>query len=119
MALEALSRRFGLSLSATGRRALRQASGFLEPDPELVEAATDLSRQIKAVGGNLNQIAVHLNREARLQGRAFPNRQELADLEAMERELKELARDVDRFLVHVARRRKARVDILLAREVSR
>lgn len=72
-ALDVLSGRLGVSRSALGRRVLRMAAGFLEPDAEMVEAMTDLSRQIKSVGGNLNQIAAHLNREARMQGRASPS----------------------------------------------
>jgi hypothetical protein len=89
------------------------AAGYLEPEPDLVEAVQDLSRQIKAVGGNLNQIAAHLNREARMQGRASPNRGQQAELEASRRALKVLAKDVDRLFVHAAKRRKARVEALL------
>ncbi|MCE6958038.1 helix-turn-helix domain-containing protein [Cereibacter sphaeroides] len=113
VALDALSRQLGLSRSGVARRVLRLASGFLEPEPELVAAAGDLARQMKAVGGNLNQIAAHLNREARLQGRASPDLRQLAEIEAAERELKALAREVERFLVHAARRRRARVESLL------
>lgn len=112
-ALDVLSGRMGLSRSALGRRVLRLAAGFLEPDPEMVEAMTDLSRQVKAVGGNLNQIAAHLNREALLQGRASPNKDQQAQIEASERALKALAKDVDRLFVHAAKRRKARVDAIL------
>lgn len=114
-ALDVLSGRMGLSRAALGRRVLRLAAGFLEPDPELVEAMTDLSRQIKAVGGNLNQIAAHLNREARLQGRASPSRDQQAQIEASERALKALAKEVDRLFVHAAKRRKARVETILRR----
>ena len=112
-ALDVLSGRLGLSRAALGRRVLRLAAGFLEPDPDMVEAMTDLSRQVKAVGGNLNQIAAHLNREARMQGRASPNRDQQAQIEASERALKALAKDVDRLFVHAAKRRKARVEALL------
>lgn len=115
-ALDVLSGRLGLSRAALGRRVLRLAAGFLEPDPEQIEAMTDLSRQIKAVGGNLNQIAAHLNREARMQGRASPSRDQQAQIEASERALKALARDVDRLFVHAAKRRKARVEALLRRD---
>lgn len=114
-ALDVLSGRMGLSRAALGRRVLRMAAGFLEADPELIEAASDLSRQIKAIGGNLNQIAAHLNREARMQGRASPDQKQRVQIEASERELKALAREVDRLLVHAARRRKARVDAILLR----
>lgn len=111
--LDALARRLGLSRAALGRRILRMAAGYLEPEPDLVEAVQDLSRQIKAVGGNLNQIAAHLNREARLQGRAAPNRDQHAQIAASRRALKGLAKDVDRLFVHAAKRRKARVEALL------
>jgi len=111
--LDALARRLGLSRAALGRRVLRMAAGYLEPEPDLVEAVQDLSRQIKAVGGNLNQIAAHLNREARLQGRASPSRDQQAQIAASLRALKGLAKDVDRLFVHAAKRRKARVEALL------
>ena len=114
-ALDVLSGRFGLSRAALGRRVLRLAADFLEPDPEMVEAMTDLSRQVKAVGGNLNQIAAHLNREALMQGRASPNREQQAQIEASERALKALAKDVDRLFVHAAKRRKARIETILRR----
>lgn len=114
-ALDVLSGRLGVSRAALGRRVLRMAAGFLEPDPDLIEAATDLSRQIKAVGGNLNQIAAHLNREARMQGRASPNARQLSDIEDAEKALKALSRDVDRLFVNAARRRKAHVDAILRR----
>lgn len=112
-ALDVLSGRMGLSRSALGRRVLRLAAGFLEPDPDMVEAMTDLSRQVKAVGGNLNQIAAHLNREALMQGRASPSRDQQAQIEASERALKALAKDIDQLFVHAARRRKARVEAIL------
>ena len=111
--LDVLARRLNLSRAALGRCVLRMAAGYLEPEPDLVEAVQDLSRQIKAVGGNLNQIAAHLNREARMQGRASPNRDQQAELEASRRALKVLAKDVDRLFVHAAKRRKARVEALL------
>lgn len=111
--LDALARRLGLSRAALGRRVLRRAAGYLEPEPDLVAAVQDLSRQIKAVGGNLNQIAAHLNREARLQGRAAPNRDQQAQIDASRRALKGLAKDLDRLFVHAAKRRKARVEALL------
>lgn len=114
-ALDLLSGRLGLSRAALGRRVLRMAAGYLEPDPELVKAMTDLSRQIKSVGGNLNQIAAHLNREARMQGRAAPSREQQAQIEQSERAMKALAREVDRVFVHAARRRRARVEALLQR----
>lgn len=112
---DGLAARLGLSRAALGRRVLRLAAGYLEPEPDLVEAVQDLSRQIKAVGGNLNQIAAHLNREVRLQGRASPNVDQRAQIEASERALKALAREVDALFVHAAKRRKARVDALLRR----
>lgn len=115
-ALDVLAGRAGVSRSALGRRVLRMAAGFLEPDADLVEAVSDLSRQIKAIGGNLNQIAAHLNREAVLQGRASPSAAQMAQVEASERDLKALARQIDGLFVHVARRRKARVDDLLRRD---
>lgn len=105
----------GLSRAALGRRVLRLAAGYMEPDPDLVEAVQDLSRQIKAVGGNLNQIAAHLNREARLQGRASTSRSQMREIETSERALKTLARELDGLFVHAARRRKARVEALLRR----
>lgn len=116
-AMDELAGRLGLSRAALGRCVLRLAAGYLEPEPELVEAARELSRQIKAVGGNLNQIATHLNREARLQGRASPSREQQAQIEASERALKALAKEADRLFVHTAKRRKARVEALL-RQIS-
>lgn len=110
-----LAGRLGLSRAALGRRVLRLAAGYLEPEPDLVEAVQDLSRQIKAVGGNLNQIAAHLNREVRLQGRASPNASQRAQIELSERALKALAKEVDALFVHSAKRRKARVEALLRR----
>ena len=114
-AFDGLAGRLGLSRAALGRRVLRLSAGYLEPEPDLVEAVQNLSRQIKAVGGNLNQIAAHLNREVRLQGRASPSGSQLREIETSERALKALAREVDGLFVHAARRRKARVDALLRR----
>ncbi len=110
---DSLARHHGLSRAALGRRVLRLAAGYLEPEPELVEAVQDLSRQIKSVGGNLNQIAAHLNREARMQGRASSSQNQRVQIEASERDLKTLARKVDALFVHAAKRRKARVETLL------
>lgn len=112
-ALDVLSGRMGLSRSAAARKVLRLASGFLEPDTELVQAVADLARQVKAIGGNLNQIAAHLNREARLQGRASPNRDQLRTIEASERDLKALAEEIEDTFVVAASRRKAMVEDLL------
>lgn len=112
-ALDVLSGRMGLSRSAAARKVLRLASGFLEPDAELVQAVTDLARQVKAIGGNLNQIAAHLNREARLQGRASPNRDQLRTIEASERDLKALAEQIEDTFVVAASRRRAKVEDLL------
>ncbi|WP_207100887.1 helix-turn-helix domain-containing protein [Paracoccus shandongensis] len=110
---DGLAGRLGFSRAALGRRVLRLAAGYLEPEPDLVEAVQDLSRQIKAVGGNLNQIAAHLNREVRLQGRASPHADQRAQIELSERALKALAKEVDALFVHAAKRRKARVEALL------
>lgn len=112
-ALDVLAGRVGLSRSAAARKVLRLASGFLEPDEHLSHAVADLARQVKAVGGNLNQIAAHLNREARLQGRAFPNREQLRSIEISERDLKELAERIEDIFVVAASRRRAMVDALL------
>lgn len=112
-ALDVLSGRMGLSRSAAARKVLRLASDFLEPDAELVEAITDLARQVKAIGGNLNQIAAHLNREARLQGRASPNRDQLQAIEISERDLKALAEQIEDTFVVAASRRRVKVEDLL------
>lgn len=113
-ALDVLAGRHGVSRAELSRRVLRRAAEFLEPEPELIEAVRDLANQIKLIGGNLNQIATHLNRDARFHGRASLSAAQWQRVEGHERDLKALARELDGLFVTVAKRRKARIaDIML------
>lgn len=116
-ALDVLAGRLGVSRAELSRRVLRRAADFLEADPEVSEAVRDLARQIKLIGGNLNQIAAHLNREARYQGRASLSAAQWKEVENAERELKALTRRLDALFLQAAKRRKARIADLL-REVG-
>lgn len=112
-ALDALAGRLGLSRSALGRAVLRLAADFIEPDDETLSAIRDLSRQIKTVGGNLNQIAAHLNREARMQGKASVSARQWQEVEAAQKDLRRFAGQIDDLFIYAAKRRRTRnADIL-------
>lgn len=66
--LDALAEQHKVSRSELTRKIVRLAAGFLAPDDDWSEAARDLTRQVKGIGGNLNQIAFHMNRDARETG---------------------------------------------------
>jgi transposase-like protein len=111
--IDRLAARQGVSRAGLARSVLRRASGFLEADPEVAEAVRELARQVKTIGGNLNQIASHLNREARQQGKASLSAARWKQIEATERDLKALARQLDGLFVHAVTRRRARLADLL------
>lgn len=112
-AIDTLVGQEGGSRAEIARRVLRRASAFLEADPAVAEAVRELSRQVKTIGGNLNQIASHLNREARLRGRASLPMARWLQVEQAEREVKALSRELDGLFVQAGRRRKARLADLL------
>ncbi|WP_313351234.1 hypothetical protein [Paracoccus sp. (in: a-proteobacteria)] len=55
--LDRIARNLDISRAALMSLALRQVAGFVAAEPDLVDALNDLSVQIRAVGGNINQIA--------------------------------------------------------------
>lgn len=112
-ALDVLCGRLNLNRSELSRHVLRKASDYLEPESELIQAIRDLTKEIKSIGGNLNQIAHHLNRDARFHGRASLSEAQWKQVEENERDLKALARSLDALFVNDVRRRRARnADIL-------
>ncbi|SED91177.1 helix-turn-helix domain-containing protein [Rhodobacter sp. 24-YEA-8] len=112
-AFDVLSGRMNLSRSELARQVLRRAADFLEPDEEVSQAVQDLTRQLKSIGGNLNQIAAHLNRDARFHGSAKPNSAQMKQVEGIEREVKSLAKRLDSLFQNTAGRRRAKVADLL------
>lgn len=112
-ALDVLAGRMGLSRSALARAALRQVSGFFEPDEDLIQIGTDLNREAKRIGNNLNQLAYHANRKALVSGRADISPADLAAIVNMRDELKQLSDLVTRLLVTKAKRRRGRLDQIL------
>lgn len=112
-ALDALAGRMGVSRAACAKQVLRRASGFFDPDDDLVEATRDLMREVKRIGTNLNQLVYHANRRALVTGQGEISDEDLASIVAMRDELAHVSSTVGRVIVTKARRRKVTVDQLL------
>ena len=59
--LDELAKKHGLSRAETARAVLTRAVDVFQAEPRETEALLDLTQQLHAVGGNLNQIARALN----------------------------------------------------------
>ncbi|MFC7067889.1 helix-turn-helix domain-containing protein [Brucella rhizosphaerae] len=112
-ALKAVAETRGLTISALSRSVLRRAAGFFDADPEVAKAALALSRELKKIGSNLNQVVYQINREPLLQGRAAPQPRHLTEIRAMQRTILSAADKVDTLLVHAVRRRLTTIEELL------
>ena len=112
-ALKAVAETRGQTISALSRSVLRRAAGFFDADPEVAKAALALSKELKKIGSNLNQVVYQINREALLQGRAAPQPRHLAEIRAMQRTILSAADKVDTLLVHAGRRRLTTIEELL------
>jgi len=112
-ALDAMAGRVELTRASFARTVLRRASGFFDPDDDLIEIGAELSREVRRVGNNLNQLAYHANRKALVSGSAEISPHDLATIIAMRDELKAVSDLVSKLIVTKARRRKARLDQIL------
>ncbi len=112
-ALDAAAGRAGMTRAAFAKTVLRQASGFFEPDEDLIQIGTDLNREAKRIGNNLNQLAYHANRKALVSGRADISPADLAAILNMRDELKQVSDLVTRLLVTKAKRRRGRLEHIL------
>lgn len=84
MAFDAFTGRLGLKSRADAlRRVCAVPAGFLEPDPDLSDALRDVSRELSAIGRNVNQLVATKNYEVR-RGQKLkltrPQQQLLSDL---------------------------------------
>lgn len=112
-ALDAQAGRLGMTRTEFARKALRRATGFFDPDDDLIELGSDLSREVRRIGNNLNQLAYHANRKALVSGRAEITPEDMAAIVAMRDELKLVSDLISKLIVTKAKRRKARVDHIL------
>lgn len=112
-ALDAQAGRFGMSRTAFARTVLRRSSGFFDPDEDLIQVGSDLSREVRRIGTNLNQLAYHANRKALVSGHSEISPADLAAIVAMRDELKKVSDVISRLIVTKAKRRKARIEQIL------
>lgn len=112
-ALDALAGRLGLTRASLARTVLRRASGFFDPDEDLIQVGSDLSREVRRIGTNLNQLAYHANRKALVSGHSEISPTDLAAIVAMRDELKKVSDVISRLIVTKAKRRKARIEQIL------
>lgn len=112
-ALDAQAGRFGMSRTAFARTVLRRSSGFFDPDEDLIQVGSDLSREVRRIGTNLNQLAYHANRKALVSGHSEISPADLAAIVAMRDELKKVSDVISRLIVAKAKRRKARIEQIL------
>lgn len=112
-ALDAQAGKLNLTRAAYARKALRRAAGFFDPDDDLIELGTELSREVRRIGNNLNQLAYHANRKALVSGQAEISPKDMAAIVAMRDELKLVSDLISKLIVTKAKRRKARVDHIL------
>ena len=65
-AFDAFTGRLGLASRADAlRRVCRVPAGFLEPDPDLANALSEVAGQLSAIGRNVNQLVATKNYETR------------------------------------------------------
>lgn len=112
-ALDALAGRLELTRASVARTVLRRASGFFDPDEDLIQVGSDLSREVRRIGTNLNQLAYHANRKALVSGHSEISPADLAAIVAMRDELKKVSDVISRLIVTKAKRRKARLEQIL------
>ena len=112
-ALDAVAGRMGLTRASLARTVLRRSSGFFDPDEDLIQVGSDLSREVRRIGTNLNQLAYHANRKALVSGHSEISPADLAAIVAMRDELKKVSDIISRLIVTKAKRRKARIEQIL------
>ncbi len=106
----------GETVSALSRRVLRRAGGFFDADREIAAAALKVSKELKKIGTNLNQVVYQINREAVLQGRGAPSNRHLQAIKDMQTSFARKAREVDQLLVRAGRVRLTTVAELIAKD---
>lgn len=112
-ALDAQAGRFGMTRTSFARTVLRRSSGFFDPDEDLIQVGSDLSREVRRIGTNLNQLVYHANRKALVSGHSEISPADLAAIVAMRDELKKVSDIISRLIVTKAKRRKARIEQIL------
>lgn len=101
-AIDNLAERLGTTRATVARHVLRRSSGFFDPDFELQRSVADVSRELKRIGTNLNQLVYHANRRALVTGRGEISDRDLGEIVGMRDEVSELSNRMGRLIVSKA-----------------
>lgn len=80
----------GRSRGAVMRRLIRAAAGFYSPRPEEEAFLSGADLHLSRLGGNFNQIAAALSASVRKIGKADPTAEQVTELRAAAREVREI-----------------------------
>ncbi len=116
VALRATAQLRGETVSALSRRVLRRASGFFDADPEIAQAALELSVELKKLGCELYRTLSMLIREARVRSEPDEPKALSEEIRALQRIVLEAADKVDAWFVYAGRRRLTTVAQLIDTE---
>ncbi len=113
VALKAVAQLRGETVSALSRRVLRRASGFFDSDPEISQAALELSVELKKLGSELYHTLSVLMRETRVHSGPDEPKALSAEIRSLQRMVLEAADKVDAWFVYAGRRRLTTVAQLI------
>ena len=115
--LDELAKKHGLSRAETARAVLTRAVDVFQAEPRETEAILELTQQLHAVGGNLNQIARALNLAA-AKGALTLDPETAAALKTVQQqgaEVVQFAAEARRVMVKGARLQRTRNEAIFAR----
>ena len=115
--LDELAKKHGLSRAETARAVLTRAVDVFQAEPRETEAILELTQQLHAVGGNLNQIARALNLAA-AKGALTLDPETAAALKTVQQqgaEVVQFAAEARRVMVRGARLQRTRNEAIFAR----
>ena len=115
--LDQLAAQHGLSRAETARAVLTRAVDVFQADPRETEAIHDLTKQLHAIGGNMNQIARALNLAA-ARGELKLDPATATALETVQQqgdEVIQFAKKARRLMVQGARLQRTRNEAIFAR----
>lgn len=115
--LDELAKKHGLSRAEAARAVLTRAVDVFQAEPRETEAILELTQQLHAVGGNLNQIARALNLAA-MKGELKLDPATTAALETVQRQGNEVVRfaaEARRVMVRSAQLQRTRNEAIFAR----
>ena len=115
--LDELAKKHGLSRAEAARAVLTRAVDVFQAEPRETEAILDLTQQLHAVGGNLNQIARALNLAA-AKGALTLDPETAAALKTVQQqgaEVVQFAAEARRVMVRGARLQRTRNEAIFAR----